>query len=155
MQLSIFFVNLFADCLTAYINKFGKVSKADTLTAVLARCNLRNNLRSDIASSREAMWTLNQSTGNHRAVLQHVIEVEQVAVVHMLGIVISIVEMDNTRVVSLDDIFRQKHTHGKVFTYLTCHIISLNRNDLRILIGILLLDLFVPVLNQRQDSVIG
>ena len=155
MQLSILLVNLLADCLTAHINKFGKVSKADTLTAVLAGCNLCNNLSGNVASSREAMGTLNQSAGNHCAILQHVIEVEQVAVVHMLGIVISIMEMNDTRVVSLDDIFRQKHTHGKVFTYFASHIISLNRNDLRILIGILLLDLFVPILNQRQDSVIG
>ena len=80
MQLFIFLIDLFADGFTADINKFGKMGQANALTTILAGSNLCDNLRGNITSGREPMRALNQSAGNHSPVLQHIIEVEQVAV---------------------------------------------------------------------------
>ena len=154
MQLSVFLVDLFADGFTADINKFGKMGQADALTTVLAGGHLCDNLCGDVASGREPMRALNQSAGNHCTVLQHVIEVEQVAVVHMLGIVISIVEMDDARVVSFYDVLRQQHTHGQIFTDFTGHVVALYRHHLWILVRVFLLDLFVSVFDEGKNLVI-
>ena len=47
---------------------------------------------------------LDERAGDDRAVLQHVLQVDQVAVVHMLREVIGVVEVDDALVVRLDDV---------------------------------------------------
>ena len=54
------------------------------------------------------MRLFDERAGDDRAVLQHVLEIDQVAVVHVLGIVIRIVKMDDTGLMRLDDILRQQ-----------------------------------------------
>ena len=41
------------------------------------------------------MRFFDEGTRNNRAVLQHVVQVDQVAVVHMLGVIVSIMEMND------------------------------------------------------------
>ena len=52
------------------------------------------------------MRLFDERAGDDRAVLQHVLEIDEVAVVHMLGIVIRIVEVDDTGLMRLDDVAR-------------------------------------------------
>ena len=131
------------------------MSQGDGLTTVLAGCYLSNNLSCNVACCREAVWTLNQSTGDNSAVLQHVIKVDEVTVVHVLCKVIGIVEVNETLVVSSNDILWKKLTLNEVLRNLTSHVVTLNRNNSRILVGVLLLDFLVVALNQRQNLVIG
>ena len=147
--------NSLADLLTRNVNKRSKVSQGDGLTAVLAGCYLSNDLSCNVACRREAVWTLNQSTGDNSAVLQHVIKVDEVTVVHVLCKVIGIVEVDETLVVSSNNILWKKLTLNEVLRNLTSHVVTLNRNNGRILVGVLLLDFLVVALNQRQNLVIG
>ena len=44
---------------------------------------------------------LDQSAGNNRAVLQHIVQVDEVTVVHMLGIIVGVVEVDDAFLVRL------------------------------------------------------
>ena len=131
------------------------MSQGDGLTTVLARCYLSNDLSCNVACRREAVWTLNQSTGDNSAVLQHVIKVDEVTVVHVLCKVIGIVEVDKTLVVSSNNILWKELTLNEVLRNLTSHVVTLNRNNSRILVGVLLLDFLVVALNQRQNLVIG
>ena len=131
------------------------MSQGDGLTTVLARCYLSNDLSCNVACSGEAVWTLNQSTGDNSAVLQHVIKVDEVTVVHVLCKVIGIVEVDETLVVSSNDILWKKLTLNEVLRNLTSHVVTLNRNNGRVLVGVLLLDFLVVALNQRQNLVIS
>ena len=131
------------------------MSQGDGLTTVLARCYLSNDLSCNVACRREAVWTLNQSTGDNSAVLQHVIKVNEVTVVHVLCKVIGIVEVDKTLVVSSNNILWKELTLNEVLRNLTSHVVTLNRNNGRVLVGVLLLDFLVVALNQRQNLVIG
>ena len=131
------------------------MSQGDGLTTVLARCYLSNDLSCNVACRREAVWTLNQSTGDNSAVLQHVIKVDEVTVVHVLCKVIGIVEVDETLVVSSNNVLWKELTLNEVLRNLTSHVVTLNRNNGRVLVGVLLLDFLVVALNQRQDLIIG
>ena len=131
------------------------MSQGDGLTTVLARCYLSNDLSCNVACRREAVWTLNQSTRDNSAVLQHVIKVDEVTVVHVLCKVIGIVEVDKTLVVSSNNILWKELTLNEVLRNLTSHVVTLNRNNGRVLVGVLLLDFLVVALNQRQNLVIG
>ena len=52
---------------------------------------------------------LDEGAGDDRAVLEHVLQVDQVAVVHMLGEIIGVVEVDDALVVRVDDVLGQQH----------------------------------------------
>ena len=147
--------DLATNLLTAHLNKGGKMGQRDGLAAVLGGSNLGDNLRRNIAGGREAVRLLNQRARNNSAVLEHVLQVHQIAVVHMLGKVIRIVEMDQTLIMGIHDLLRQQHALGQVLGNLASHIVALNGVDGRVLVGVLLLDLFVIALDQRQDLVIG
>ena len=56
----------------------------DGLAAILVRGDLRDDLRGDIAGRGEGMRLFDERAGDDRAVLQHVLEIDKVAVVHML-----------------------------------------------------------------------
>ena len=101
------------------------------------------------------MGLLDHGAGDNGAVLQHVLQIHQIAVVHMLGIVIAVVEMDNTLTVCLHHIPGQQNTLTQIAADLTGHIVALGGVDHRVLVGVLLLGLFVVALDQRQNLVIG
>ena len=98
------------------------------------------------------MGTLDERAGDDRTVLQHVIEVHQVAVVHMLREVVRVVEMDDALLMRLHDVSGKKNAHGKVFRNFACHIVALHGVDRGVLV--FLLNLFVVALDQRQNFVV-
>ena len=101
------------------------------------------------------MRLFNIGAGNDGAVLKHVLQIHQIAVVHVLGKVVGIVEVDQALIVCLDDLRVQQQAGGQVFGDLTSHIVTLDAVHGGVLVGVLLLDLFVLALDQAQDALIG
>ena len=147
-------LDIAADLLAADIDEGGQMGQADALAAVLAGRNLCDDLRGNIAGGGEGVRLLNQSAGNDRAVLQHIVQVDEVAVVHMLGIVVGIVEVDDAFLVRFDDLRGKQHTHRQILADLTGHIVALDAVDGGVLVGVLLLDFLVVALDQGQNLVV-
>ena len=101
------------------------------------------------------MGTVNRRTGDDRAVLQHVLKVHEIAVVHALGVVIHVMEMDYAIFMSLDDLLRQENAPRDILGDGTRHVVALNRVDGGVLVGILLLRLFVGAVDERKDLAVG
>ena len=95
------------------------------------------------------MRFFNHRFGNNRAVLEHILQIHKVAVVHMLGKIVGVVEVDNPLFVRFDNVFGKQNTFREVFAHLARHIVTLHRVDRRVFIGIFLFDFFVVALNQR------
>ena len=147
--------DLAANLLTAHLNKGGEMGQRNRLAAVLGGSNLGDNLRRDVAGSREAVRLLDQRARDNGAVLEHVLQVHQVAVVHVLSKVIRIMEVDQALIMGVHDLLGQQHALGQVLGNLAGHIVALNGVDGRVLVRVLLLDLFVIALDQRQNLVVG
>ena len=73
---------------------------------------------------------------------------------HVLGIIIHIVKMDDPLLMRLDDLGRQQQAAGNILAYLACHIIALDAVDRRIFIGIFLFDLFIVAFDQAENLVV-
>ena len=131
------------------------MGQRNRLAAVLGGSNLGDNLRRDVAGSREAVRLLDQRARDNGAVLEHVLQVHQVAVMHVLGKVVGIVEVDQALIVRIHDLLGQQHTLSQVLGNLAGHIVTLDGIDGRVLVRVLLLDLFVVALDERQNLVIG
>ena len=82
----------------------------DGLSAVLVACDLRNDLRCDVAGRRERMRLLDERAGDDRAILQHILKIDEVAVVDSLRVVVGIMEMDDAVAVRLHNVLREKDT---------------------------------------------
>ena len=100
------------------------------------------------------MGLLDIGAGDDGAVLQHILQVHQIAVVHMLGKIVRVVEVDQTLLVCLDDIRSQQQAVGQVFGDLTGHIVPLYAVDSGVFVGVLLLDLLVLALDQAEDALV-
>lgn len=50
------------------------------------------------------MGLFDEGTRDDGAVLEHVLQVDQIAVVHVLGVVVHVVEVDDARLVGLHDV---------------------------------------------------
>ena len=131
------------------------MSKRDALSAVLVAGDLRDNLRGDVAGGGETVRLLNHGSGNPGSVLQHVLKVDEVAVVHVLGVVIHIVEMDDALFMRGDNILGKEQTGGDVLGYLARHVVALNAVDRRVLVGVFLLDFFVVAFDEGEDLIVG
>ena len=101
------------------------------------------------------MGLFNERSGNNRSVLQHVFQIYQVAVVHVLRKVIGVVEVDNALFVRLYHIFGKKDAGSKVLRNLARHVVALNRVYRRVLVGVFLLNLFVVTFDESKDFVVG
>ena len=148
-------LHILADLFAADVHKGGQVGQADALAAVLAGRHLSDDLGGNVAGGGEGMGLFNEGAGDDGAVLQHVVQVDQVAVVHVLGKVVGVVEVDDAFLVGLDDVLRQQHAHGQVLGDLARHVVTLDRVDGGVLVGVLLLDFFVVALDQAEDAVVG
>ena len=84
------------------------------LTAILVRGDLRDNLRGNVAGRGKAVRPLNQRSGNNRSVLQHILQIHQIAVMHVLRIVVRVVEVNYSFVVRVDYVLGQQYAVGKV-----------------------------------------
>ena len=144
-----------ADLLPAHLHKGRQVGQRDGLPAVLVAGHLRYDLGGDIAGGREGMRPLDQGPGDNGPVLQHVLQVHQVAVMHMLCKVVAVVEVDDPLIMGLHNIRGQQNTVGDITGNLTGHIVTLGGIDHRVLIGIFLLGFFVAALDEGKDLLIG
>ena len=130
------------------------MGQGDGLPAVLVAGHLRHDLRGDVAGGGKAVGLFDQGAGDDGAVLQHVLQIHQIAVVHVLGIVIRVVEVDDTLVVGVHDVLRQQDAVGDVPADLAGHIVPLGGVHHRVLVGVLLLGLLVVALDQAEDLVV-
>ena len=146
--------NRAAYLLPADIHKRRQMGQGKCLPAVLIAGHLGHNLRGHIAGSKEAVRFFNHCLTDYRSVLKHVLQIDQVAVMLFLCIIIRIMEMNNPLFMGFHDLLRKQHTHGQVLAHLSCHIIPLCGIDHRIFIGILLIDSLVQMINQSKDSVV-
>ena len=147
-------LDIAADLLAADVHEGGQVGQADALTAVLAGRYLGDDLGGNVAGGGEGMGLLNQRAADDGAVLQHVVQIDQVAVVHVLGVVVGIVEVDDAFLMGLDDLRGQQHTHGQVLADFASHVVALHAVDGGVLVGVLLLDFLVIALDEGEDLVV-
>ena len=146
--------HLFADLLARYVDKGGEVRQRDGLAAVLVGRDLRDDLGGDVAGGGKRMGALDERAGDDRAVLQHILKVHEVAVVHMLGIIVRVVEVNDAFLVRLDDILGQEETVRQITAHLAGHIVALGGVDDGVFVGVFLLGLFVVALDERENLVV-
>ena len=144
-----------ADLLPGDVDERGQMRQGDGLAAILVGGDLGDDLRGDVAGRGEAVRLLNERAGDDRAVLEHVLEVDEVAVVHVLREIVGVVEVDDAGLVRVDDLLRQEHPRSQVLGDFAGHIVALDGVDGRVLVGVFLLDLFVVRFDQRQDFFVG
>ena len=101
------------------------------------------------------MRLFDHSSADNGSVLKHILEVNKIAVVHMLRKIIRIMEMDQALLMSLGNIIGYKETTGDILADLACHVVALNADNRGILVGIFLLYLFIIALNKREYLLIG
>ena len=100
------------------------------------------------------MRALDERAGDDGAVLQHILQVYQIAVVHVLGIVVRIMEMDDALVVCLYDVLRQQKAVCNITGNLARHIVALGGVYHRVFVGVFLLGLLVVAFDQAQDLIV-
>ena len=74
---------------------------------------------------------------------------------HVLGIVIRVVEVDDALLMCLDDVLGQEDAVGQVAADLARHVVTLGRVDDRVLVGVFLIHFFINMVQKCQDAVIG
>ena len=131
------------------------MSQRDGRSAVLVAGYLCHDLGGDVAGGGEAVGLLDQRSGDDGAVLQHILQIDQVAVVHMLGVIIRVMEVDDALIVGLHDVLGQQNAVGDVPADFTGHIVPLGGVHHRVLVGVLLLGLLVVALDEAEDLVVG
>ena len=150
-----FFSYSSAEFLTADLNKGSQMRQGNGLAAVLARRYLRDDLRCDVASGGEAVRLFNECSSNDRSVLEHILQIHQVAVMNGLGRIIRIVKMNTSLVMCRRDFGGQDKSACQVAIYLTSNIVSLCGNDIGVFIRILLLRIRTTAVQNGKDFVIG
>ena len=116
---------LLADLLPAHVNKRCDMGKCKGLSAILVTCYLRHDLCCDITCSEEAVRLLNHCLADNGSVLQHILQIHEVAVMFPLCEIIRIMEMDDSLLMCFHNLFRKQHTLRQIFADLACHIITL------------------------------
>ena len=96
-----------------------------------------------------------QRVADDCAVLQHILQIDKIAVVHVLCEIIGVMKVDYALVVSIHYIRRKQYPVCDITADLACHVVTLNAVYSRVLVGVFLLYLFVVALYQREYLVIG
>ncbi len=143
-----------AGLVPAHLHEGCQVGQGDGLAAVLGAGHLGNDLRGHVAGSGEAVGFLNHGLGNDSAVLQHVFQIHQAAVVHVLGKIVGIVKVDDALFVGFHDILGKQEAAGDVLGHLAGHIVTLHAVDQGILVGVFLLHFLIVALQQAHDLLV-
>ena len=143
-----------ADLLPGNIDERSQMCQGNGLAAILVRGDLRDDLGCNVAGRGEAVRLFNQRAGNDCTVLEHVLQIDQIAVVHVLGEIIRVVEVDDALVVRVNNVLRQQHAGRQILRHLARHIVALDGVDGGVFVGVLLLDLLVVRLDQGQDLLV-
>ena len=97
------------------------------------------------------MWFIDKGFADYRTVFQHILQIDQIAVVHMLRKIIGVMEMNQPFLIRFHNIRRQQQSFRQIPADLTGHIIPLYAVNHRILIRVLLHNFFVIAFDQRQN----
>ena len=124
------------------------MGQGNTLSAILRAGDLRNGLCGDIAGRGKTLRFVDHRLADDRAVLQHVLQIDKTAIVHMLCKIVRIMEMDNTLFMGFHNICRQQKSFCNIFADFPRHIIPLYAVHRGILIGVFLFYFFVAALEQ-------
>ena len=116
--------------------------------------HLRDDLRGNVTGRGKAVRPFNQRACDHRAVLQHILQIHQIAVVHVLGKIVRIVKMNDALVMRVHNVLRQQNPVCNVSGHLARHIIALGGVYHRVFVGVFLLGLFIVAFNQAQNPVV-
>ena len=143
------------DLLAADIYEWSQVRQCEGLSAVLVGCYLSDDLCRYVAGSEEGMRLFNHGLADDGAVLQHVFQIDQVAVMFSLRIVVSVVEMDDACFMRLHDFFGEEQTLCQILGHFAGHVVALGGIDDRVLVGIFLFDFFIGEVDQGKNAVIG
>ena len=100
------------------------------------------------------MGPFNQGPGDDGAVLEHVLQVYQIAVVHVLGKVVGVMEVDDALLVGFHDVLGQQQPFAEVPGDLAGHVVPLGGVYHRVLVGVFLLGLLVAAFNEAEDAVV-
>ena len=141
--------------LPAHLDEGGQVGEGNGLATILVGGYLGDDLGGDVAGSGEGVGLFNHGAGDDGAVLQHVLQVYQVAIVHVLGVIVRVVEVDDAGLMGLHDFFGQQNPPGDVFRDLASHVIPLNGIHRGVFIGVFLLDFLVVAFDEGENPVIG
>ena len=144
-----------SDFPAADVHEGGEMRQREGLAAVLVRRHLCHDLGGHVAGSEEGVGLLDHGLADDRAILQHVLQIDEVAVVLTLGKVVRVMEMDDPLLVGLHDFLRQQQAAGEVLGHFAGHVVTLGGIDDRILVGIFLLHFFVIEIDEGEDPVIG
>ena len=131
------------------------MGQGDGLAAILVGSHLCHDLGGDVAGGGEAVGPFDQGAGDDGAVLQHVLQVYQVAVVHVLGVIVGVVEVDDALPVGLHDLLGQQDPLCNVPAHLAGHVVPLGGIHHRVLVGVFLLGLLVAALDQGEDLLVS
>ena len=143
-----------AKLLPADFHKRRQMCKRDGLSAILIGCHLGDDLGCDVAGGGKTVGLFNQSPGDYGTVLKHILKIHQVAVVHVLGVVVHIVEVNDPLVMRLNNIRREQKPLADVLGHFARHIVALGGVDHRVLVGVLLFCLFIRALDQAEDLLV-
>ncbi len=100
------------------------------------------------------MRPLDHRAADNRAILQHILQIDQITVVHMLGKVVCIMEVNKAGFVGIHNLLGQQNTAGDILADLAGHIIALYAVDRGVLVRILLLNFLIIALNQAENLLV-
>ena len=146
--------DLFGQLLSGDVDERCEVGQGEALSAVLVGGDLGDDLGGHVAGGEKAVGLLDHGLADDRAVLQHVLQVDQIAVVLLLGIVVGVMEVDDALLMGLYDVLGEQDSLGQVLGDLTGHIVALGAVDDRVLVGVLLLDLLIHLVDEGEDAVV-
>ncbi len=149
------FAHFPARLVARHLHEWRQVGQGDALTAVLGAGHLGDDLRRHVAGGREAVRLFDHRFRDDGAVLEHVLQIDEAAVVHVLGEVVRIVEVNDSLVVGFHDFRRQQEPLRDVLGHLAGHVVALDAVDKRVFVGVFLLDFLVVALEQRHDLLVG
>ncbi len=150
-QALVFSAYIPAEFFPADLYKGCQVRQGNALTAILRTCNLCNNLCGNITCGRKAVGLLDHCFADNSTVLQHILQIYQTAVMHVLRKIIGIMEMNNASLMRICDIMRQQKTGGDILADFTGHIVTLYAVYNGVLVRVFLLDFFIFKIQKAQD----
>ena len=147
--------DLAADALAADLHERRQMRQRDRLPAVLVGSHLSDDLSGNVAGGGEAVGPLDQGVRDDGAVLKHILQIHQVTVVHVLGVVVRVMEVDDALPMGLHDVGGQQQSLAQVPGDLAGHVVPLGGVHHRVLVGVLLLGLLVAALDEAEDLLVG
>ena len=145
---------LFSEFLSADVDKRCQMRQREGLPAILVGCHLRDDLRCNVRRCVEAVRLLNQCLADDRPVLKHILQIDQIAVVFLLRIIVRIMKMDDPRFMRPDNFLRKQDSAAQISADLSGHVVTLSGVDDRVLVGVLLLHFLIVLLDQRQNTIV-